>query len=79
MYIVLKSTEAWKVWHLSFYVIFTYRGGFREGGGLGGRETPPPPPRCLKKNFFALKIRKRNKACTIHCTVTPARVRWGIN
>ena len=43
------------------------------GGFGGGRENPPG---CPKKNFFfALKIRKRNKARAIHCTVTPARVK----
>ena len=44
------------------------RGEFRGlGGGFG------KPPGCPKKNnfFFALKIRKRNKACTIHCTGDP--------
>ena len=40
-------------------------------GGFGGWD--PPPPGVQNFFFFALKIRKRNKACAVHCTVTLAR------
>ena len=49
------------------------------GGLRGGGFEKPLPPGVRIFFFFAIKIRKRNKAYTIHRTATPARVRLGIH
>ena len=61
------------------YARYIVKKGKQCRGGFRGVWEPPPPGVRKKIIFFALKIRKRNKACTIYCTVTLARVRWGIN